>query len=401
MADRIASVRVADIVEAQGADTGEHATRSCAVRDGNGASEAASWRQTDRATAFHSLPPTGLNPRQIGTRPQTGGRTEHESVPPSCPPWITPRRERAADTTKVKGNSSSFARAAHRRRIDEAGAGAHNEWSRRSRKSEGDGVHGQQLANERQPIPRGEDEGKGTLMWRTGMEGLEMGRELESMVGAKRVRQRLPAQLFFNPQDRQDVVETLGAGNHTNRVVQEVERERTESSSTLDAMRTSRTTAGVLSTIFDQISAGLTGFFLELDSDSNGHIDAKELLEGLLQLQTGLTSLQLLDFVTSCIGRDGFITLASMWSAINCPDLSGRCKPSSSFRDKGLSSSLGHRGSHEHASHGSYCALMPNLVQHQVRIHMNVKTAQSAPLLYLLHQCADAADRVVSLMWRS
>ena len=398
MPDRIASVRVTDIVEAQEADTGEHATRSCAVRDGNGATEAASWRQMDRATAFHSVPPTRLNPRQIGTRLQTWGGTEHESVPQ----WITPRRERAADTTKGKGNSCCFARAAHRRRINEAGAGAHNDWSRRSRNNsdEGDGVHGQQLANERRPIPRGEDEEKGTLMWRTGMEGSEMGRELESMVGAKWIRQRLPAQLFFTPQDQQGVLETLGTGNHTSRVVQDFERERTESTSTLDAMRTSRTTAGVLSTIFDQISAGLTGFFLELDSDRNGHIDAKELLEGLLQLQTGLTSLQLLDFVTSCIGRDGFITLASMWSAIKCPDLSGRCKPFSSFRDKGLSSSLGRLGSHEHTSHESYYALMPNLVQHQVRIHMAGKTAQSAPLLYLLLQCAGAADRVVSLMWR-
>jgi hypothetical protein len=110
--------------------------------------------------------------------------------------------------------------------------------------------------------------------------------------------------------------------------------QRSESSTQTDV-------AGVLRAAFDDVPVGLTGWFLDKDSDATGYLSLNELYDDLLQLPTGLTSHQILEFLTDLIDRNDRITLSRMWAAIKCPDL----------RDGGQSSSLE--------------ALVPNLTQSQ------------------------------------
>ena len=104
---------------------------------------------------------------------------------------------------------------------------------------------------------------------------------------------------------------------------------------------TQRDVAGVLRAAFDDVPAGLTGWFLDKDSDATGYLSLNELYDDLLQLSTGLTPHQILEFLTYLIDRNDRITLSRMWAAIKCPDL----------QDGGASSSLE--------------ALAPNLTQSQ------------------------------------
>ncbi len=77
----------------------------------------------------------------------------------------------------------------------------------------------------------------------------------------------------------------------------------------------------MLRATFDDVPAGLTGWFLDKDSDATGYLSLNELYDDLLQLPTGLTPHQILEFLTDLIDRNDRITLSRMWAAIKCPDL--------------------------------------------------------------------------------
>ena len=77
----------------------------------------------------------------------------------------------------------------------------------------------------------------------------------------------------------------------------------------------------MLRAAFDDVPVGLTGWFLDKDSDATGYLSLNELYDDLLQLPTGLTSHQILEFLTDLIDRNDRTTPSRMWAAIKCPDL--------------------------------------------------------------------------------